>query len=262
MTSPICIPLQHRKPGQSLDDETAAHAARVFRKYGACLLENMLLPEQVDAALAASHELFEERRSLAGDIGLGLDEGYREIVQRMKGRYDLWIEKDAPVFRELIHLDTAPWGNLIHRLLLDSRMMSAGVLMTLPGAAPHPWHNDGPPLFNSPGSPVLPPHCINVFIPLVDQTIENGGTELRLGTHLRVGPRKRVVWSMSVTGTELEELPFSLVCPAGSVLLFDYRLQHRANPHNGTDRRVVLYYTYALRWFIDHLNLPENSLYP
>ena len=46
--------------------------------------------------------------------------------------------------------------------------MSAGVLMTLPGAASHPWHNDGPALFNWPNAPVLPPHCINVFIPLVD----------------------------------------------------------------------------------------------
>ena len=259
--SSIVIPTGEREPGAAFDEKTCAHAAQVFLKYGACLFERVLTPTQIQNALQASHDIFEERLALAGTVGLGLEGGYKEIVQRMKGRYDLFIEKETPTFRDLISLDTAPWGALINRLLFDSRMMSAGVLMTLPGAASHPWHNDGPALFNGPNAPVLPPHCINVFIPLVDQRIENGGTELRLGTHKRTGPRKRVVWSMSITGTQVEELPFSLICPAGSVLLFDYRLQHRANPHTGTNRRAVLYYTYALRWFIDHLNLPENSLY-
>ena len=86
-----------------------------------------------------------------------------------------------------------------------------GCLFTLPGAAEQLWHTDGEHLFsseetfhcwgtdddgknvaffdNSPetkniNQPILPAHCINIFVPLVDVGLENGPTEFCIGSHV------------------------------------------------------------------------------
>ena len=81
-----------------------------------------------------------------------------------------------------------------------------GVLFSLPGAKEQLWHTDGEHLFTSESDfqcwssnsyssedkaffyknntqSILPAHCINVFIPLVDVGPENGATEFCLGSH-------------------------------------------------------------------------------
>lgn len=262
-TSPILIPADGRAPGDRFDAETCARAEAVFRRFGACLLERALPEAWVDQAHDAATRAFDHRIDAAGTLGLGLDGGYQEIVQRMEGRYDMLLDADlarmAPPLAEQMALEAAPWGGLITALLGPAaRRLHAGLLMTLPGAAPHPWHTDGPPLFTGPDAPVLPAHCINIFVPLVDQTSQNGGTDLWLGTHTQTSPRPTITWSMTPDPTKM---PVSLICPRGSVLLFDYRLQHRAHPHRGAQRRPVFYMSYARPWFSDRLNFPENSVH-
>lgn len=123
------------------------------------------------------------------------------------------------------------------------------------------WHADGGHLFSPhqlPKGLTLPPHCINVFYPLVDLTQDNGPTEFRIASHRRDDVTKD------------EEFP--LLCPAGSAVLFDYRIQHRGRanllePATATstpdtaqldidiDRgRPVLYLAYAKTYFKDHGN--------
>ncbi|OEU17928.1 hypothetical protein FRACYDRAFT_238358 [Fragilariopsis cylindrus CCMP1102] len=87
------------------------------------------------------------------------------------------------------------------------------------------WHADGGHLFSQaqqdqllPPGFTLPPHCINVFYPLVDLTQENGPTEFRIGSHRRRD---------NVEDKALKEVEFPLLCPAGGAVLFDYRIQHR-----------------------------------
>ena len=83
-----------------------------------------------------------------------------------------------------------------------------GVLFSLPGAKEQLWHTDGEHLFTSENDfqcwsnaasvenpffdktaseasaqSILPAHCINVFIPLVDVGPENGATQFCLGSH-------------------------------------------------------------------------------
>ena len=83
-----------------------------------------------------------------------------------------------------------------------------GVLFSLPGAKEQLWHTDGEHLFTSENDfecwsknsskhsensffdktntqSILPAHCINVFIPLVDVGPENGATEFCLGSHFQ-----------------------------------------------------------------------------
>ena len=85
-----------------------------------------------------------------------------------------------------------------------------GCLFSLPGANEQLWHTDGEHLFSSEGDfhcwgkdggranagffdkntitdninqQILPAHCINVFVPLVDVDATNGATEFCLGSH-------------------------------------------------------------------------------
>ena len=45
------------------------------------------------------------------------------------------------------------------------------------------WHADGPHLFEQ--GPTLPAHALNVFLPLVDLTAQNGPTQFAPGSHVR-----------------------------------------------------------------------------
>ena len=84
--------------------------------------------------------------------------------------------------------------NAMHAILGESsRLLFNGLLMTMPGASEQVrtpargsvaqcgcpmrhvlfrclqlWHADGEHLFHRTGHSMLPPHCINAFIPLVD----------------------------------------------------------------------------------------------
>ena len=133
------------------------------------------------------------------------------------------------------------------------------------------WHADGGHLFSKKQLPnTLPPHCINVFYPLVDLTKENGPTEFRIGSHRHDSSSK-----------ECKEFP--LLCPAGGAVLFDYRVQHRGLANNNKNNvtlsskngsieyddspksnikrkentacgRPILYLAYAKNFFKDHGN--------
>ena len=145
------------------------------------------------------------------------------------------------------------------------------VTTTTRGNGPHQkWHADGGHLFaphQLPRGLTLPPHCINVFYPLVDLTEDNGPTEFRIASHR---------FDDTSNNGDVE---FSLTCPAGGAVLFDYRIQHRGRANqrstgrappssstgtqNGVGRwdeaelelaRPVLYLAYAKPYFRDHGN--------
>ena len=88
------------------------------------------------------------------------------------------------------------------------------------------WHRDGQALSADP-STQLPPHCLNLFVPLVDVTEHVGPTEFWVGTH--------------------QEPTYHALKPAGSAILFDYRTIHRGGANSSGKRRRVLYLTYATK---------------
>ena len=72
--------------------------------------------------------------------------------------------------------------------------------------------------------------------PLVDVSEANGSTELVPESHR----------------SDMEPLPSVVMdLPAGSALLFDYRLYHRAIPNRSQEVRPILYATVARDWFED-----------
>ena len=78
-------------------------------------------------------------------------------------------------------LSNAKWLPLIKKILgQDACLRHAGVIMAMPNAVAQKWHSDGDHIDDD---VVLPPHALNVFVPLVPCDVSNGGTEFVPGTH-------------------------------------------------------------------------------
>ena len=154
-----------------------------------------------------------------------------------------------------------------------------GCLFSLPGAKEQLWHIDGEHLFTSEQDlklsgeqdvrffqddgevlSILPAHCLNIFIPLVDVESNNGGTEFCLGSHFNTKFfTDDIVWQNSEWKDRIgfKGDVMAIKVNAGEVLAFDYRVLHRALDHQGKEIRPVLYYTFTKRWFSDAMNFAE-----
>ena len=173
---------------------------------------------------------------------------FRELTDRDGGRRDIRFQLDRFPF-------TAPglvYNPIVYPLIRellgggDVNLLYAGVMWALPQPKPkkvsfdsvsQKWHADGGHLFDHLH---LPPHCINVFYPLIDLTPEHGPTEVMTGTHIQ--------------GKLKDDAPapkIKLCCDAGSAILFDYRLNHSGSANFSSEARPVLYLCYAKPFFRD-----------
>lgn len=106
----------------------------------------------------------------------------------------------------------APWLPLVQSILGEECVLcNTGVMLSLPGSGTQPWHSDGDHVIKTSH---MPPHCLNVFVPLVTITRENGGTEMVPETHMLGGYHK-------------DNKSITIQAKSGSCILFDYRLRHR-----------------------------------
>eukprot|EP00966_Prymnesium_polylepis_P297827 6881366-Prymnesium_polylepis.1 len=132
------------------------------------------------------------------------------------------------------------------------------------------WHTDGPVnLFGDDFAATLPPYALNVFFPLVDLHEANGPTEFALGARRFAPCTRALALRTAVTrssrharpgshrpgraGSRTED-PVSIAAPAGSAVLFDYRLWHRGLSNSSEQDRPVLYAVVARAWFHDFRN--------
>jgi len=96
------------------------------------------------------------------------------------------------------------------------------------------WHSDGAHLSSKTH---LAPHCLNVFVPLVDITALNGGTEMQPGTHaLGEFDNQELQRERSMVPT----------LRAGQIVLMDFRTRHRGLGNNSQDDRPLLYFQYSV----------------
>ncbi|CAB9506423.1 expressed unknown protein [Seminavis robusta] len=111
---------------------------------------------------------------------------------------------------------------------------------------PQKWHSDGGHLYEHIH---LPPHCINVFFPLIHvKSDQDGPTQVQPGSHV-LGGNFENSNPLSI---------FGLHAHAGDAILFDYRLQHRGALAL-TQHRPILYLAYAKPWFVDAGNTRSGS---
>ena len=118
----------------------------------------------------------------------------------------------------------------------SKELMRKGIIAAKMGAFRAPdqrWHPDH----------AYKTGLLNVFVPLVDLTEQNGPTAVSLGSHRRLPP-----WCTQFILSICRSPVFDIVRPclkAGSLLLFDWRTWHRGCANHGTHERPVIYITYA-----------------
>ena len=288
-----------------------------FDNDGFVVLPDMLPLPYVELAYAEAmanfDECLEQIRSKGLDFGLHTQKGFKEVVIRNKGRYEMPYRcSTSPLFttdllmhnakleplldailrnRELpertdessatvnttseataearLHEDAAPSGSTSADVGIASasgrdtsgewRLLGQSVVMSTAGALEQQWHSDGSHVNVNEH---LPCHVLNVFMPLVDLTMENGPTELRPGSHYLTrgdGKMNAKLWLIAKCKKTLRS-PVSPCLKRGEALIFDYRTLHRGKANISSGPRPVLVLTYAKTFFKDMFNFPKRSL--
>jgi len=135
----------------------------------------------------------------------------------------------------------------VARLSLDETAIleSFGAIVSLPGSEQQHIHRDGTLLFDSAISPMLPAHALTCILPLVDMNDRYGTTAIWPNSHRWKTRDESIV-------------PEAPQVPAGSCIIWDFRLLHGGTPNRSDCHRPIVYATYARRWYQD----PGNFVKP
>ena len=154
-----------------------------FRSQGYCVLENILPSAFIDSLYHEAIDRFENLTSVIArenlHFGVGVKNGFKEIVQRHPLRYEMAYEMDSPVMAAAItEISTLPRVQSVVEGVLGEPgwLCNKSVVISEAGAGIQAWHSDGPHVSTTEH---LPCHVFNMFLPLVDISKENGGTEIR-----------------------------------------------------------------------------------
>ncbi len=215
-------------------------------QYGLCRMQEALTPRQVKSVrnytMQCLHKAFDTVRRLGLQQEL-IDVGFQTFKTRSFNRYDLRIPEFMTAKFPFLN-KKAKWIPLVNAILGDDcRVVHSGVMLSLPGSANQPYHMDGPHLNQKKH---LPPHCINVFLPLVDLTPAIGPTQFVPTSHILHN-----FWDSGVKPTILE-------AKCGQCILFDYRIRHRGIGNKTQEKRPVVYITYAKKSFRDTKNFSKS----
>ena len=244
---------------QTFPSPSFGHAVRTFLSSGCAIIPSVLPKAAVEYCYKVAQSDLKFLSNTVGEVkrhaiaasdanllATSVNVDFREILDRDGGRRDVrfYFGSDSPYKCDGIIYNPIVYP-LVKELLGggDVNLLYAGVMWGMrdqtPGNSHHQkWHGDGGHLFDHVH---LPPHCINVFYPLIDLPDRNiGPTEVQAGSHI-LGK-----FDSPDGGT------FALTCRRGDAVLFYYRVKHRglANIMPFTDR-PVLYLAYGKPYFRD-----------
>ena len=190
------------------------------------------LPDTVDKELvrharqACMQELDRQLAEVAaaGCDVLGQQYSFATICHRQQLRWDLRLP------------DTPEWQRLCAQALqrveaaispdAPLRVVMTGCVVSKPGAGSQSWHADG----NADG-------LFTCFVPLVDIASDADGTQFWPGSH-EDAHAPALAPTLQWDEERMEEV-VAPACPAGGILVFDYRVIHRGLPNAGRDRPVA-----------------------
>ena len=227
-------------------------AAFLFREDGCVVLRSIIPSSELDGlgakAVAAFDDLLKGRAMALGQKG-----GYREIVHRHRGRYEMRRTEDL---RGAIEIIKRSHAMTVAKKILgpDAKLLSTSVVIAEPNCRAQAWHCDGPHL----SLQYAPCHCLNIFVPLIP--VNDNGTQLRPGTHFLTTsnfPKK----FLAARARKTLRPPITPHLCLGDCLLFDYRILHRGGHNPGPFSRPILVLTVAKPWFNDILNFPSRSIF-
>lgn len=219
------------------------------------LCSSPLLAVLLDVAQKKTDELREALGTRT--IGIGSAAGYREIVQRSPGRWDV------PIAPEQFGCDekTLPWWPLVAGVLGDDAEHTfSGVVSSEPGSPAQYWHIDSPHVATGHRAA----HAINVLVALHDVPLAMGPTECARGSHRLTNHFNNtrlvvneLVYQHAGTSPELlvngdnQGVPQRCSNPvtAGSCLVFDDRLLHRGLANCSDATRYMAYFSYRRKGY-------------
>jgi hypothetical protein len=209
-------------------------------------------------------------------LGLGAKHGFREIVMRSPGRFELSLlnldenrfrcvraakEHDVdsflvPEIKAIVSVLEPLLPSLLGRNAMnDLKLCHVSLLVAVPGSSDQGWHADGGHVSLSEH---LPCHCVNIFIPLHDVPLRMGPTEFRPGGHLLT--RNLAPMLLAAKCRKTLRAPVWPALQQQDVVVFDYRVLHRGRANTTETNRHVLVITYCEPWFEDVLNFPKRSM--
>jgi len=275
---------------QLKSDVDFSQAIEDFKTNGIAILplqiDEKFVNKSKELVVSAWQDALLRARIIKGhEMKVGNKFGFKEMVLRAPGRFDMqWRIDGEEHFMDPQNV-LSKFLPFVHEVFGGEKMTSLnfnGCLMSLPGAKEQLWHIDGEHLYTSEenvrcygdnnvtffdrekderkDNSILPAHCLNIFIPLVDVESNNGGTEFCLGSHFHTKFfSDDIVWQDK---TWKDRIGFkgdvmAVKVNAGEVLAFDYRVLHRALEHGGKEARPLLYYTFTKRWFSDAMNFAD-----
>ena len=267
----------------------AALPLRVSRRRRACAVEFREEGFTIAGGALTAAEVA-QTRAVCDEARATAREAHR--LDLAPGRLDLLMPAFATAPFRFLHAG-APWMSAARALLGDDcSLFTGGVLYNEPGAGAGNVHLDGDHLLETPaaGAAAPPPHCLTVFIPLIDVDGAANGTALWPRSHHGAGwaPPDAVDAVAAATDPalahtfacppapepepELGRLPAAVVADthrgkaiapalrAGDALLFDFRLLHKALANGTGTLRPVVYLIIARRWFRDCDNWPDVAV--
>lgn len=207
-------------------------AADCFTRHGYAILDHVIAEDTVRAL----HDEFNDRYR-----GYIADQEPEDSLQVGNKRFMIPLHLSGNLGAPLVFAN--PYVIALVREILghDAVLEAFGAIISLVGSeAQHP-HPDGPPLFGSEISAILPAHALTFALPLVEMNEVSGTTALWPGSHRWMGPKEDVA-------------PERPVIPVGSCALWDFRLIHSGAPNRSDRPRPMVYATYARRWYQDPVN--------
>lgn len=195
-------------------------------------------------------------------IGIGSRNGYRELVQRSPGRFDVPMrEQDLlPIWGPLgSTAPEVPWLGRVRAVLgPDATPSFCGVVFSRPGSPAQQWHIDSP----HEAAESRPAHAVNVLLALADIPLAAGPTEVAPGTHLLTNHLQRpwldrddllyqsateitpAMLSQAGAAANAATEPAAQAMAAGDCLIFDDRILHRGLANASPHERWVAYFSY------------------
>ncbi len=243
-------------------------ASRRLDADGFAHLEQLCDRESVERLFSVALTRGGEVRAALGEreIGIGSAAGYREIVQRSPGRWDVPI---TPAEFGVGERDL-PWWPLIATVLGDDAEYSfSGVVFSEPGSQAQCWHMDSPHV----AAEHRPAHALNVLMALHDIPLAMGPTELARGSHVMTNHlanprlvREELIYQHPQTSPaslventdQREPDPYSRALSAGSCLVFDDRLLHRGLANRSESTRHVAYFSYRAKGYAENTHFESN----
>lgn len=167
-----------------------------------------------------------QRHSFRYDMRLSFTRGQHGVTRQSK--WNPLLSRMNRTAKRIVDLCEQMYGNA-HGV----RVNYAGVVVSFPSAPCQNWHVDG----EEEG-------MYNIFCPLVDVTMQNGGTEFQERSHKHPLPEKKKKYAETMPSLDAEDF-----------LIFDYRIKHRGLSNASINPRPILYLSYT-RWPSQDKNFP------